>query len=234
MYTYAFCQTPLAPLELPQGIAATVQVVTVDQVAAIVEPAVSLEPLQQDDTLLVQAALAHDRVVRSLCLQTTILPLRFGTCFSSLQGLSVHLETYQQAYLSQLAYLNGKAEYTLKLMPVEPPDAVIAPEIKGKNYFLAKKQQYQQQLSYQQQQQAAIGQIEQAVLQDYPEYCCSQDAAGVKAMHLLVNRDREQQLCDFIQALQQQYPQLQLVLGAALPPYHFVSSASAVPHGSAS
>jgi hypothetical protein len=52
-------------------------------------------------------------------------------------------------------------------------------------------------------------------------------------MHLLVNRDREQQLCDFIQALQQQYPQLQLVLGAALPPYHFVSSASAVPHDSA-
>ncbi len=234
MYTYAFCQTPLTPLELPQGIAATVQVVTVGQLAAIVEPGVSLEPLQQDDTLLVQAALAHDRVVRGLYLQTTILPLRFGTCFNSLQGLFGHLETYQQAYLNQLTYLNGKAEYTLKLILVEPPDAVIAPELKGKNYFLAKKQQYQQQLSYQQQQQTAIGQIEQAVLQAYPEHCCSQDAAGVKAMHLLVERDREQQLCDFIQVLQQQYPQLQLVLGAALPPYHFVSSASAVPPSSAS
>ncbi|MBD2074733.1 GvpL/GvpF family gas vesicle protein [Phormidium sp. FACHB-592] len=234
MYTYAFCQTPLTPLELPQGIATTVQMVTVGQLAAIVEPAVSLEPLQQDDTLLVQAALAHDRVIRSLCLKSTILPLRFGTCFNSLQGLSAHLETYQQAYLSQLTHLNGKAEYTLKLMLLEPPDAVIAPEIKGKNYFLAKKQQYQQQLLYQQQQQAAIEQIEQAVLQTYPEYCGSQDATGVKAMHLLVNRDHEQQLCDFIQALQQQYPQLQLVLGAALPPYHFVSSASTVTPGSAS
>jgi hypothetical protein len=234
MYTYAFCQTPLAPLELPQGIAATVQVVTVNQLAAIVEAAVSLEPLQQDDTLLVQAALAHDRVIRNLCLQATILPLRFGTCFSSLQGLSTHLETHQQAYLSQLAYLNGKAEYTLKLILVEPPDAVIAPEIKGKNYFLAKKQQYQQQLSYQQRQQTASEQIEQAVLQAYPEYCCSQDAAGVKAIHLLVNRDREQQLCDFIQALQQQHPQLQLALGAPLPPYHFVSSASVVPPDSTS
>lgn len=227
MYTYAFCRTPLAPLALPHGLTEPVQMVTAAQLSAIVEP-VSLQHLQQDDTLLVQAALAHDRVIRTLCLQTTTLPLRFGTCFSSLQDLLAHLETHQQAYLSQLAQLEGKAEYTLKLTPVEQPEASIAPEIKGKAYFLAKKQQYQTQLLYQQQQQVAIEQIEQAIVRAYPQYHCSEIDSGVKTMYLLVRCDRELQLCDRIQALQQQYPQWQLALGAALPPYHFVASATEV------
>lgn len=234
MYTYAFCQTPLTPLALPDGIAAPVQMVVAAQLAAIVEPALSLEHLQQDDTLLVQAALAHDRVTRSLCLQTTALPLRFGTCFRSLQGLLTHLETHQQAYLSQLTQLEGKAEYTLKLTPVERSEGLIAPEIKGKDYFLAKKQQYQTQLSYQQQQQAAIEQIEQAISQTYPQHHYSEPAPGAKAMYLLIRRDRELQLCHHIQALQQQYPQWQLTLGDALPPYHFVASAAEVIPGSES
>ena len=226
MYVYAFCQTPPTPLALPGGIAGLIQVVTANQLSAIVEPAVSLEHLQQDDALLIQAALAHDRVVHRLFLQTTTLPLRFGTCFRSLPSLLAHLETQQQTYLNQLAKLDGKAEYTLKLSPVERPEADIAPALKGKDYFLAKKQQYQAQLSYQQQQQTAIEQMQQAISQTYAQYSRSETASGAQTMSLLVRRDREHQLRQHVQTLQEQYPEWQLELSVAMPPYHFVAGTS--------
>jgi hypothetical protein len=222
MYTFAFCKTPLAPLTLPPGIAAFVQTVETEQLTALVEPAIALDTLQQDDRLLVQAVLAHDRVIRSLFLQTTILPLRFGTSFSSLEGLLAHLHTQQQRYLDQLTQLEGKAEYALKLTPVELPESTITSDVKGKAYFLAKKQQYQAQLLYQHQQQSAFEQIEQAIVQTYPHYCFDEDQAGGKTFYLLIARDREHQLCQSVKRLQAQSSKWQVALEEALPPYHFV------------
>ena len=223
MYTYAFLKTPLTPLTLPQGMTDMVQITAAGQLSAVIEPAVDIDRLQQDDTRLVQAVLAHDRILRSLFLQTTILPLRFGTTFNSLQSLLTHLNSHQETYLSKLAQLEGKAEYTLKLTPVPFPECAIAPEVKGKDYFVAKKQQYQAQLSYQKQQEAAVGQIAQEMIQTNWRYHCTETEAGDKTLYLLVGRDREDQLCQYIQTLQEQYPQWDLKLGEALPPYHFVA-----------
>lgn len=224
MYTYAFLKTPLTPLTLPPGMNAFVQTADAGQLSAVIEPALTLESLQEDDALLVQAVLAHDRILCSLFLQTTILPLRFGTSFSSLSSLLAHLHTHQQTYLSKLAQLDDKAEYTLKLTPVTVPELSIAPEVKGKDYFLAKKQQYQAQLSYQKQQEKAMRQIEQTIAQTSPHHYLSEAENGDKTLYLLVARDRESQLCQQIQTLQQQNPQWELNLGEALPPYHFVTN----------
>lgn len=224
MYTYAFLKAPLTPLTLPQGMTDVVQITAAGHLAAVIEPAVDLDRLQQDDTLLVQAVLAHDRVLRSLFLQATILPLRFGTTFSSLPGLLTHLEAHQATYLRQLAQLDGQAEYTLKLTPVPFPELAIEPEVKGKDYFVAKKQQYQAQLLYQTQQKEALRLIEQTMMQTDPRHHISEAEGGGKTLYLLVMRDREEQLCQHVQTLQQQYPQWMLSLGEALPPYHFVTS----------
>ncbi|MBW4580992.1 MAG: GvpL/GvpF family gas vesicle protein [Tildeniella nuda ZEHNDER 1965/U140] len=223
MYTYAFLKTPLTPLTLPRGIDTLVQIADAGQLSAVVEPALDLDSLQKDDTLLVQAVLAHDRILRSLFCQTTMLPLRFGTSFRSLPSLLAHLHTHQQAYLSKLIQLEGKAEFTLKLTPVAFPELAIAPEVKGKAYFLAKKEQYQTQLSYQKQQEDAMRQIEQTIAQTYPHYYLSEAETGAKTLYLLVARDRESQLCQQVQTLQQQNPQWELNLGEALPPYHFAT-----------
>lgn len=222
MYTYAFCKTPLAPLTLPHGIINVVQTVSSEQLSALVEPAVSLDSFKQDDTLLVQAVLAHDRVIRSLFAQTTILPLRFGTSFSSLEGLRTHLHTQQQTYLNKLAQLDGKAEYTLKLTPLELTEFAIAPDVKGKDYFLAKKQQFQAQLVHQQQQEEALSRIEQVIKQAYPHCQQSEDQTGSKTIYLLLAYDREQQLRQTIHTLQVQQGEWQIALGEALPPYRFV------------
>ncbi|MBW4471213.1 MAG: GvpL/GvpF family gas vesicle protein [Stenomitos rutilans HA7619-LM2] len=226
MYTYAFCKTPPAPLNLPHGIVALVQSIETGQLSALVEPAISLDALKQDDTLLMQAVLGHDRVIRDLFVQTTILPLRFGTSFNSLEGLKAHLYTQQQTYLNKLAQLEGKAEYTLKLIPQTLPELAIGSAIKGKDYFLAKKQQFQAQLLHQQQQQAAFKQIEQTITQTYRHCRLSEDQTGNKTLHLLLAYDREQQLRQTIQTLQAQHPEWQIALGGALPPYHFVDNTS--------
>ena len=223
MYTYAFFKTPLAPLTLPSGIATVVQTAAAGQLSAIIEPALSLERLQQDDALLVQAVLAHDRVLRSLFLQTTILPLRFGTCFSSLPSVVNHLHTRQQTYLAKLAQLDGHAEYTLKLTPVAFPELALATDVKGKDYFVAKKQQYQAQQAYQQQQHEAARQIEQTVTQTYSQHHLGEATAGVKTLYLLVAHEQEKQLYQHMQTLQKHHSQWKITLGEALPPYHFVT-----------
>lgn len=222
MYTYAFCKTPLAPLSLPVGMVDSVQLVETAQLSALVEPTVVVNSLKQDDTLLLEAVLAHDRVIRSLFAQTTILPLRFGTSFSSLEGLKAHLHTQQQTYLRKLVHLEGKAEYTLKLTPLECPELAIAPEIKGKDYFLAKKQQFQAQLLHQQQQQQAFKHIGQTLTQTAS--CCrlSEDQTGAKTIYLLLACDREPLFYQTIHTLQAQHPEWRIALGEALPPYHFV------------
>jgi Gas vesicle synthesis protein GvpL/GvpF len=223
MYTYAFFKAPLAPLTLPKGIATFVQTVDTGQLSAVIEPDLALESLQQDDVSLVQAVLAHDRVLRSLFLQATILPLRFGTSFSSLQSVLSHMHTHQQTYLRKLAQLEGQAEYMFKLTPVAFPELAIALDVKGKNYFVAKKQQYQAQQLYQTEQQEAVRQIEQVIAQTYPNHYFSESTAEGRTVYLLVAYDQENQLYRHSQSLQEQYPQWELKLGEALPPYHFVT-----------
>ncbi|NJL22740.1 MAG: hypothetical protein HC895_21050 [Leptolyngbyaceae cyanobacterium SM1_3_5] len=115
----------------------TTELITTELIA-IVEPELNLELLQRSDEQLMQAVLNHDRVLRELFEQTTLLPLRFGTCFVSEAGLVEHLQTHQQAYQGKLAALSNQVEYSLKCSPIFLPEAAIDPDLKGKDYFLAK------------------------------------------------------------------------------------------------
>jgi hypothetical protein len=221
MYTYAFLKTPATPLELPIGIDRLVQVVSRDELAAVVEPDLILDELK-DDKILMQAVLCHDRVIRELFLQTTILPLRFGTSFLSLQGLLTHLEANRSTYLEKLTQFEGKAEYPLKFIPLPLPEAPVSLEAKGKDYFLAKKQQYQMQLERQRQQQNEFKRMALIVTQAYPQFVTSETQAEVETVYLLAKREEEPQLHQAFREWQNQCPSWQMTLGEALPPYHFM------------
>jgi hypothetical protein len=227
MYTYAFFKTPDTALVLPPGIAGDVQVVGNAQVSALVESDLNLELVQQDDTRLVQAVLTHDRIICELFWQTPILPLRFGTWFVSLESLLAHLTTNQAAYTAKLTQFDGKAEYTLKLVPQELNEVPIASELKGKAYFQAKKQLYAAQVANQAQQALELEQLLALVKQIYPQYCChvaSPDApqSDVQKIYLLSDRQQEDALYHHLQNWQNQSSHWELILGEALPPYHFV------------
>jgi hypothetical protein len=221
MYTYAFLPAH-SGLDLPEGIAGSLQLVWTEGVAAIVEPDLAMEVLQDNDKQLVQAVMSHDRVIRELFEQTTVLPLRFGTCFVSRQGLIDHLESHGAAYLGKLNGLQGKAEYPLKLVPVPFVEPSIGADVKGKDYFLAKKQIYQTQTEWHLQQQAELEKLLEAIAQRYPDWGQGEPDQGVERVYILGDRQDERMLHEFIKTWQVAYPHWEISLGESLPPYHFV------------
>lgn len=232
MYTYALIQTPDPALDLPLGIKASLQVVGNQQISAVVEPGLTPEELQQDDALLLQAVLAHDRVLQSLFLQTPLLPLRFGT-FLPPEALRDHLTVQANSYLQQLRHLAGKAEYILKFQPVEQPVAPPPIQAKGKEYFLAKKQQFQAQMEWQQQQQQQRQQMlllaqaafsRKLIVNLQVAEAGQESQAGVEKVYLLIEQEREQLLQKEIQNWMQQCQYWIMSLEGPLPPYHFIST----------
>lgn len=223
MYTYAFLLNSAQPLDLPEGIWGSLELVGIADLAALVEPDLSSASLQQSDRQLMQAVLSHDRVIQEVFQQTAVLPLRFGTYFISRQGLLEHLQTHRQEYLDKLARLQGKAEYVLKLVPLSFAEPTISTEARGKDYFLAKKQLYQNQSAWQQQQQFELGSLHSIISEHYPDSVrggATND--GSERIYLLYPQQKEQFLDQQIRAWQQQFRHWQLSLGETLPPYHFV------------
>lgn len=222
MYTYAFLMSDV-PLDLPEGIWGALELVTKERLAALVEPNLPLATLQQTDRLLMQAVLSHDRVIQELFQQTTVLPLRFGTCFVSQQRLLEHLQFHQLEYLEKLAQLQGKAEYAVKLMPLPLPDFSIPADVQGKDYFLAKKRIYQDQAEWQQQQQQELQRLHHLIQKRYANAVRgSETEDGIERIYLLHPHQAEHQLQTYLADWQEQSRCWSLSLGERLPPYHFV------------
>jgi hypothetical protein len=223
MYTYAFFKTPKTDLQLVEdGIAGSVQILGTPTLSALVEPDLDLDQIQQDDGQLVQAVLAHDRVICELFWRTTILPLRFGTWFVTPESLLEHFELNQDTYLAKLNQFEGKAEYRLKLVPNEIVQPELDVEVRGKEYFLAKKQRYQALVDQQTQQQQELKTLLNAIALAYPNYILHESQTGVEKLYLLVDREAEGMLYTQLQTWQTYCSQWELTLGEALPPYHFV------------
>ncbi|WNZ24674.1 gas vesicle protein [Leptolyngbya sp. NK1-12] len=223
MYTYAFLLNGDRPLELPEGIWGPLELVSLAELAALVEPDLAFETLQQSDRQLMQAVLSHDRVIQEVFQQTAVLPLRFGTCFISRQGLLDHLRAHQQTYLDKLRQLQDKAEYTLKAVPLSLPEQPIASSISGKDYFLAKRQLYQDQAQWQQQQQQELESLNRLIRDRYPGAVRgNQTNDGIERFYVLRSRQAESDLQADLSLWQTQLLHWELSLGEPLPPYHFV------------
>lgn len=221
MYTYAFLHTPIAPLVLSTGISGTLQTVKADRLAAVVEPALTVDSLQTSDERLMQAVLKHDRIICDLFAQTTVLPLRFGTYFVSKEALQAHLTDRQAQYLELLSQLDGKAEYLLKLIPKQEVETTAASDLKGTDYFLAKKQRVQEQAECQQQQNERSN-LMQHLADAGISYQPVESREGVERLYVLGDRAGEEQLKKLLAQWQEQCPRWELDLSGALPLYHFV------------
>ncbi|NEQ24964.1 MAG: gas vesicle protein, partial [Microcoleus sp. SIO2G3] len=222
MYAYTFlADSARSSLILPPGLVGNLAIVQATEIIAIVEPELDLEMIQGSDEQLMRAVLNHDRVIRELFEQTTLLPLRFGTYFVSEAGLVEHLQSHQLAYVDQLKLLTGKAEYSLKCLPKPSAEPVVSLDLEG-SYFLAQKQRYQQQTQQQQMQHVQLQSLQSAIAQTYPVVTGEPQDDGLERLYLLVDRSLEAQLQQQYQQWQSQSSLWQLSLGTALPPYHFV------------
>ena len=224
MYVYAFCmaETPLPAL--PRGIAHPLQTITAAGVTAIGEPPIDLGTLQQDEARLDSAVVHHDWALCELVQVVTLLPLRFGTQFESHEQLQSHLQAHAAVYQAQLAMLKNRLEFCLKLsakpVATDAPAAAAAPpaaQLKGRDYFLAKKQRLQQQTLTETQQQAHLDQLRSEITRVYAEHHVEADR-----VYLLIYRSAAEQLQQQLEQWRQQFPTCDLQCSTPLPPYHFV------------
>lgn len=222
LYLYAVCLLPDQPLALPAGLQADTLLMTVENVGAIAELHIDLAVLQADDQRLLTAVLSHDRVIGEIFQQTTVLPLRFGTQMTSLEGLQAHLQTNLSAYRTKLKQLSGKAEYQLKLEPATISLPPLPEGLKGRDYFLAKKQRLEDQTQALQQQQVQLDDLLDRIRQDYPDSVQSPHEDGARVF-VLVDHANVPILHQQAQTWQAGSPAWQIILSEALPPYHFVA-----------
>lgn len=216
MHVYALVSSTTT-LALPMGVVNPLQLITQGELAAVVEPDLTLEVLQEQDTALLQAVLAHDRVIRELFRQTTVLPLRF-TSFPTMAELTTDLQTNQQTYVQTLTRLQGKAEYPIKFVPIEIEEPSISPALKGKDYFMAKKQSYQAQQQQREQQTQELEQLLQAIAAQYLVV----KPPDIQQVYILADKTNFFELHEWVNASQQQTTLWNLHLGEAFPPFHFV------------
>jgi Gas vesicle synthesis protein GvpL/GvpF len=223
MHLYALAKASTVDTVLPSGIAHDLEWVVEGAIAAIVEPNLHLADLQQDNQALLEAMIAHDRIIRDVFEQTTILPLRF-TSFASSSEIQADLRLHQSAYLQQLEYFAGKAEYTLKLQPIPLEEsAPIESSLRGKDYFLAKKKHLEA-LNRQRSQQSEEAQhLMGAIMQHYPQHQIMPLNADSQTLHLLIDQAAEYNLQEDFLDWQATYQMWNLTLSERLPPYHFVS-----------
>lgn len=222
LYTYAFVRSSEDSLVLPVGIQQQTQILGIEELSAVVEPELDIDGLQNDDEKLMQAVFAHDRVIQTIFEQTAVLPLRFGTCFTSTDRLLEHLEQRLPAYQKFLSEFTGKAEYTLKASPLNPPAEPASTQTRGKEYLLRKKRQYQAQASYQEKQEEEFEQLLSNIHEHYLTESGKSLDSDIRRVNLLCDRQDEPRLSTHYQGWCEACTCWELSLSTALPPYHFV------------
>ncbi|WP_138500605.1 GvpL/GvpF family gas vesicle protein [Nostoc sp. PA-18-2419] len=220
IYAYALLVPITSGLVLPLGMERNIELVYSSGLAAIVEPQISLEAIQATDEQLLQAVLTHDRVIRELFQQTPLLPLRFGSSFTSIEKLLNHLEKHQEQYLETLTQLRDKVEYTLKATPCDLLDESDTIDARGKAYLLAKKQRYQTQQAFQAQQCEQWELLNQLILKTHTNIICETQKPDVRQIHFLAQRNDSTLIMQQFSLWQIQCSHWQLALSEPLPPYH--------------
>ncbi|MGF1570617.1 MAG: GvpL/GvpF family gas vesicle protein [Nodosilinea sp.] len=221
VYVYGVCHAAVALPPWPQGFRGAVSPVVGGDIAAIAEAGLGLESLGEDDPQLLNAVLSHDRVICELAQRMTILPMRFGIQLASLDQLRQHLASQGETYRARLTALANKAEFHLKLSPATTPLAALPDGLRGREYFLAKKQRLQAQTSAQQQQQTELATWLGHLQTTYP-ISVSDVQPGQTNVYLLLNRAEAAALQRWVNQWQAQTTHWQTILSGPLPPYHFV------------
>jgi len=223
IYLYALCPSLAAFPEPPVGIGeAEVEVLTVEPLGAVIERDVDVAQLKANDAKLMEAVLAHDRVLGHFFSQTPLLPLRFGTQFKDIDSIKAFLADQGETYRQRLEHLLDKAEYLVKLMPQPLELPAIADELKGRDYFLAKKQRLQAQTAVLNQQAAELQQFLDGLETSNIPFVRSTPQDTEERLHILLSRDADATQA-FMLAWQQQLSTWQIVCSEPLPPYHFAA-----------
>ena len=234
IYTYAILLAP-APSDLPLGITGKpIEYLQGDRLIAVIESDIDVEALNHlPEQALMQAIVQHDRLICELFAERSLLPLRFGTAFVSIDALETYLQEEQEKLLASLSRLNGYAEFLITGAAIAPK-AEVETNLKGKNYLLAKRSQYLQQEQWRLQLQTEVLDYRQWLINSLnpeadsktykPEFqqVETQGSEDVRVYGLLP-RSQVEMLQQVTRSWQEQNSHWQILWSPALPPYHFLN-----------
>lgn len=196
------------------------QLLVEGNLGAIAECDLDLSDIREDDVLLMEAVLSHDRILSQVFAQTELLPLRFGTQFTSEASLRTYLQTHQEPHLHRLAALTNKAEYLVKLTP--KPLAVVSPSDTPEEHAHLSHQKQHTPNQALTQQSAEFHQLLAYLQTRNVEVIQSDRHDTEERLYVLSARNpaiAKAQLIDW----QRRVPSWQLYGSEPLPPYHFAT-----------
>jgi hypothetical protein len=235
LYVFAILAAP-APDQEITGINKPIAYIQVDNLLAAYEPDIDIEALKRSEQAeLLAVIVQHDRITAELFAQQTLLPLRFGTAFVSEAALRNYLQDSQAQLSDRLNQLSGYGEYLLKGQ-LEQAEVKPDTNLKGREYLLAKKQQYEDLQQAQQRQKEQQSQLIELLRshtsqldqdeqgdRDYLQIATTQEAEDLR-VYLLLTQTQAEQLNLALQQWLEDYPAWQLTLSEPLPPYHFAEA----------
>ncbi|MCY7331764.1 MAG: GvpL/GvpF family gas vesicle protein [Pseudanabaena sp. CAN_BIN31] len=230
IYTFAILLAP-APEDLPLGLTGKpIQYLQSDRLIAAIEPDVDIEALKLlPEQSLMQAIVHHDRLICDLFNDRTLLPLRFGTAFVSIEALETYLEAESEKLFASLERLDGYAEFLITGSAIASKVEAAA-NLKGKDYLLAKRSQYLQQEQWRSQLQEEVITYRQVITDNLnseiykPEFqhVETQGSEDVR-VYALLPRSQVEQLQITLRSWEAEHSHWQIAWSQALPPYHFLN-----------
>jgi hypothetical protein len=231
LYVFAILVAP-APEQEIVGTNKAIDYIQVDNLVAAYEPGLDITAIKQSEQAeLLAVIVQHDRVMAELFAQQTLLPLRFGTAFVSEAALREYLQADQKKLSDRLGQLSGYGEYLLKGWVMQP-ETKPAANLKGRDYLLAKKQQYEDLQKAQQQQKDQQSQLIELLRshtdqnqhgdREYLQIATPQAAEDLR-VYLLLTSAQAEQLNQALQKWQDEHRSWRSELGQPLPPYHFAA-----------
>ena len=187
----------------------------------------------------------HQGVVADLMRQTSIIPLRAFSLFSSEEALKKYLASNADPFKKMLQRLDGKQEWTLRI-EFEPQrwsesltsrvdslralSAEIDNAASGKAFLLKKKLEEAKKNASKEAEQQVVSEIERAVLDklqcDTVAESRQQRAGAFPQINVLLNRDEEARLQEMQNDLNDRYGSegVTVAVTGPWPPYSFVGA----------
>ncbi len=222
IYVYAILFSSNQELDFPQGIQGRVEMISYGKIAAIIERDILIQNLQETEDILLKAIVTHDRVIQAIFSQISLLPLRFGTAFTSLDSLLENLNNNQSQYNQKLDKLTNNVEYCIKFIPLDfKVNKAKDLDLKGKSYLLAKKKNYQLQQEFISNQENQWTVIKKSISQEFSDNILIQEEEAIKQIFLLEQQNTNIDI--LINSWQQKAPNWQIITSLPLPCYHFAN-----------
>lgn len=222
IYVYAILFSSNQELDFPQGIQGRVEMISYGNIAAIIEQDILIQNLQKTEAILLKAIISHDQVIQSIFSQVSLLPLRFGTGFTSLDSLLENLKNNQSQYSQKLNRLTNNVEYCIKFIPLEfKSNKAQDLNLKGKSYLLAKKKNYQLQQEFISNQENQWEAIKDSISQEFSDNILIQEQETIKQIFLLEKQHTNIDI--LINSWRKKVPTWQITTSLPLPCYHFAN-----------